>query len=330
MGHLTGRRPFVLGLAAAASVSILPSCTHGTRPKASPQIGFMIGDGFPSLETAFYEEMRRLGYVDGRNIEIEARKSAGPSDLRMQAAELAQMNLDFIVVAALPQALAVRAANPAMPMVVGTAPGLVANGFAKSLEHPDGNTTGMDELPAGLTGKRLRFLKEAAPNISRVALLSTTPGTGGHEAQLADAELAAHEIGVTVRSYRAAAPADVDVALDAIARDRMEGLVNFQGGLSLGRRDTIVQFLEARRIPAIYQSKFFVEAGGLMSYAPDQEEQFRMAARYADRILRGARPGDLPILHPARYYLTINQRAAAAIGLPLPASLIARADFVVS
>lgn len=322
-------RRSVLTAACAVWLPPLAACTHAAGRRAPPRIGFLIGNGYPTMTAAFRGELRRLGHVEGANLILEARFSAGPADGTALAAELAAMDLDLIVAAALPVALAVRAANPAMPMVVATAPGLVENGFARSLERPGGIVTGMDELPRGLTARRLRLLKMAAPGVSRVALLSTTPGRGGHEAQLADAEQGAAELGVSVRAYRAASVAEVETALAAIARDGMDGLVNFQGGLSLGRRDFITAFAAEHRIPAIYQSKLFAEAGGLMAYAPDQDEQFRIAARYVDRIVRGARPGDLPIRHPTRYFLTVNPAAAARIDLTLPPSLLSQADFVI-
>ncbi len=215
-----------------------------------------------------------------------------------------------------------------MPMVIATCPGMVSNGFARSLELPGGQYTGMDELGPGLTAKRLRLLKTAAPGLSRVALLSTTPGRGGHEVQLADAEEAAKSLGLTVAPYRATTLGELETALAALANDGMEGLVNFQGGLSLGNRQFIVDFAARNRLPAIYQSAFFVEAGGLMAWAPNQEEQFREAARYVDRILKGASPGDLPIRYPDRYYLTINKSTAQDLGLVLPPALVAQADHV--
>jgi len=184
----------------------------------------------------------------------------------------------------------------------------------------------MDELPPGVTATRLRLLKAAAPSISRVGLLSTTPGRGGHEAQLADATAAAPALEVTVRPYRATNPSELLAALTSMAADGMQGFVNFQGGLSLGLRDRIVAFARQHRLPAIYQSKLFVEAGGLMSYAPDQNEQFRQAARYVARILEGAKPGDLPIRYPDRYYLTVSRAAASAIALELPAAILRQAN----
>lgn len=278
---------------------------------------------------AFYDEMRKLGYVDGKKVIIEKRVSrSNTPDLISQAAELARMDLELIVAAALPQALEVRKNNPHMPMVIATCPGMVSNGFAKSLDRPGGIYTGIEELPKGITANRLRLLKTAAPGISRVALLSTTPGRGGHEAQLTDGELAAGSLRLSVRPYRATSMRELEAALAAIQNDRMDGLVNFQGGLSLANRQLIVDFAARNRIPAVYQSAFFVEVGGLMSWAPDQEGQYRTAARYVAKILTGAEPGDLPIAHPGRYYLTINKSAARTIGLALPRSIIARADKV--
>jgi putative ABC transport system substrate-binding protein len=238
------------------------------------------------------------------------------------------MDLELILAAALPQALEIRKNNPQMPMVIATCPGMISNGFAKTLKRPGGHYTGMDELPPGVTAKRLRLLKTAAPNVSRVALLSTTPGTGGHEAQLADAVETAKSLGVTVKPYRASTLKELETALAAIVDDGMNGLANFQGGLSLANRQLIVDFAAKNRLPAVYQASFFVEAGGLMAWAPDQEEQYREAARYVDRILKGAKPGDLPVHYPSRYDLIIGKSAAERIGLVLPPKLVAQANRV--
>lgn len=304
----------------------LGSCIHRISRCRTPRVGFLTGNE-PSLVAAFHDELGKLGYVNGRNICLEVRLSR-PDTGDDHAAELASLGLDFIVVAALPQALAVRRANPTVPMVIITCPGMVSNGFAQNLERPGGIYTGMDELPPGVTAKRLHLLKAAAPAISRVALLSTTPGVGGHETQLIEARDAAAKIGIVVRAYRAKSLADLRAALESIVRDGLDGMLNFQGGLSLGNRDLIVQFAETRRIAAIYQSELFVEDGGLMSWAPDQHEQYRKGARYADRIIRGAKPGELPIQYPSPYRLTINTGAAASIGLRIPPSVISEAHKV--
>lgn len=304
-----------------------------SRPIAQqrvPRIGFMSG-AEPSLIASFEDEMRQLGYAPGTNIHIEMRIGRmNTNDSFVHAAELGAMDLDFVVVAALPQALVMRQANPKMPMVIITCPGMVSNGFAQSLDRPGGIYTGMDELPPGVTLKRLQLLRRAAPSISRVALLSTTPGRGGHDTQLGDAERASAELGFSVKAFRASTLGEITSALDAIRSDRMDGLLNFQGGLSLANRQMIVDFAAAHRLPAVYQSHFFVEAGGLMSWAPDQRNQYRLAARYADQILKGKKPGDIPVRYPEPYQLHLNKRAATALGLTLPADLVAEADHVVS
>lgn len=313
-----------------ASLPLLCVAATGARP--TPRIGFIIGTipGTVSpLETAFRSELARLGLIEGRTIVVEIRRSMKEGDLERQAAELAAMDLDLIVAAALPQALAIRAANPRMPMVIGTAAGLVPNGFARSLRHPGGNVTGMDELVPGITAKRLELLVATVPGLERVALLSTTPGSGGHEIQLAEAIRAARRLRVEVTPYRASDVAELKQALAAVIAEKQQAMLNFQGGLALGQRHQIVAFAEQHRLPAIYQSSLFVQAGGLMSYAPDQEEQFRVAARSVAKIVKGARPGDLPIERPRRYYLSINNIAASAIGLRFPADIVRKAAAIV-
>ncbi len=293
-----------------------------------PRIGFMSG-AEPSLISSFEDEMRKLGYSEGKNIHLEIRIGrANTNDSAVHAAELGAMDMAFVIVAALPQALVMRQANPKMPMVIITCPGMVSNGFAETLDRPGGIYTGMDELPPGVTSKRLQLLKRAAPSVSRVALLSTTPGRGGHETQLADAERAAEELGVSVKVYRASSLGEITAALDAMRTDQMNGLANFQGGLSLANRQVIVDFAAAHRLPAVYQSTFFVESGGLLAWAPDQRDQYRMGARMADQILKGKKPGDIPVQHPGPYQLHVSTKAAAAIGLTLPSDLLAEADKV--
>ncbi|MCA1592276.1 MAG: ABC transporter substrate-binding protein [Acidobacteria bacterium] len=326
MASIYTRRSFVRSLGLFGCALPLTAFAQHAQPRRVRRIGFLSG-AVPSLIKSFDEEMRRLGYLEGENVRIEKRISRpNSSDLISHAAELARMDLELIVAAALPQALEVRKNNPNMPMVIATCPGMVSNGFARSLKRPGGIYTGIDELPPGVTAKRLRLLKTAAPEVSRVALLSTTPGRGGHETQLADAERAAKSLRLTVKPYRATSLSELEAAIAAIGNDRMEGLANFQGAVSLANRQLIVDFAAKNRLPAVYQSAFFTEVGGLMAWAPDQEGQYRMAARYVDKIFRGAKPGDLPVSHPGRYYLSINQSAARVIGLALPPRLIAKAD----
>ena len=328
MTSIYSRRSFVKSLGLFCGALPLMARGQQVKPIRVSRIGFLIG-GYSAFIEAFEEELRRLGHIEGKNLVVEKRISRpNTSDLVEQDAELAHMDFDLIVAAALPQALEVRKNNPNMPMVIATCPGMISNGFAKTLKRPGGIYTGMDELPPGVTAKRLRLLKTAAPKVSRVALLSTTPGRGGHETQLADAEKAARSLRMAVKSYRAASLKEMEAAMAAIVDDGMDALLNFQGGLSIANRQLIVVFAAKNRLPAIYQSALFVETGGLMAWAPDQEEQFREAARYVDRILRGAKPGDLPVHFPSRYYLTINKSAAQGLRLDLPPKLVAQADRV--
>jgi len=324
------RRAFVRDLVLLrCAVPLMASRAHPSRPAPARRIGFLGGAGYPPLEAAFKDELRSLGYLEGDTIVIATRLSRpNTSDLPTQAAELAHMDLELIVAGALPFALEVRKANPAMPMVIATCPGMISNGFAQSLEHPGGNVTGIDELPPGVTTKRLTLLNTAVPKVARVALLSTTPGRGGHEMQLADATQAATALGIGVKPYRAASLGELHTALAAIVNDGMDGLLNFQGGLSLANRQLIVDFAAQHRLPAIYQATLFAEAGGLMSWAPNLEQQYRTAAHYVDKILRGANPGDLPATYPPRYFLTINAGAARRQGLTLPPALLAQAQQV--
>jgi putative tryptophan/tyrosine transport system substrate-binding protein len=323
----SNRRAFLTCIAAAAGTLPLAALVPQAGSRRPRRIGFLIG-GEQSLIDAFKDTLKELGYADRQSLVIEIRIAAGPDTARY-ATELATGDLELVVAAALPQALEIRRANPAMPMVIATCPGMISNGFAKSFDHPGGNVTGMDELPPGVTAKRLALLKRASPAVSRVALLSTTPGRGGHEAQLAEAEQSASSLGLSVKAYRVASFAELSPALAAIASDGMNGLANFQGGLSLANRKVIVDFAAQQNLPAVYQATLFAEAGGLMAWAPNLEDQFRAAAGYVDQILKGARPGDLPIRHPPRYFLTVNASAARTIGLIVPPALLAEADRIV-
>ena len=323
------RRSFT-ALATGSVAAATAGCVHQPAPKPFARVGFLIGTGFEGLSSAFRRELDRLGYREGKNLVLEARLSRpNTRDGALQAAELAGLDLNVIVAGALPYALELKRLGTQTPVVIATGPGLVSNGLVQSLARPGGNFTGLDELPPGVTSRRLRLLKTAAPNITRVALLSTTPGQGGHESQLADAQAAAPSLGITVLPYRATNLAELEAALARIVADGMEGMLSFQGGLTLVNRVLIADFARRHRLPAIYQSSLFVEAGGLMSYAPDQEEQYREAARLADKILKGTSPADLPVRYPDRYFLSINRAAAQAIGLNLPPALLARADHLI-
>jgi putative ABC transport system substrate-binding protein len=316
------RRAFVGGLALAAGTATLSVRANADRPARVPRIGYFGMTNPPYLLNAFLEELRAQGFSDGHNVIVEKSDSAE----KMMA--MLGLQLDFTVAGSLPSALLVRNADPNMPMVIATCPGMVSNGFARSLAQPGGIYTGLDELPPGVTARRVNLLKAAAPSVKSIALLSTTPGVGGHEKQHEDARTAAQLLGMTVKVYRAPTVDDVDGALAAIAADGMDGMLNFQGAVSILKRQAIVDFATSHRLPAIYQATMFAEAGGLMTWAPDLPEQYREAARYSAKILRGAKPGELAIKHPAQYFLTLNAAAARRIDLAFPAGLLAKATRV--
>lgn len=326
----TTRRRFIQTL---SLLSVAPSMAPSSdffRNQAVPRIGYLSGAGVPELEKAFIDELQKLGFKDGENIRIEKRLARpNTTDAVAMAAELAKMDLSLLVAASLPLALEIRTNNPNMPMVLATCPGLVSNGFAKSLQHPGGIYTGLDELPDGVTTRRLHLLKAAAPTVTHIALLSTTPGIGGHEIQLSEAKKTAATLGVEVKPYRAASLPQLEKALTDLVSDSMNGMLSFQGALTLANRKLIADFAAQNRLPAMYQATLFAEAGGLMAWAPDLPQQFRQVAHYVSQILNGANPGDLPAKHPEKYYLTLNATAANSLGVRFSKDLLAQATRVI-
>ncbi len=324
------RRKFIRTLSLLCGLSSISFSKQLEKTQTIPRIGFLSGAGPLHLEKVFTDELKKLGFQEGKNVEIEMRLARpNTTDLAAMASELAGMDLTLIVAASLPVALEIRKNNPKMPMVLATCPGMVSNGFAKSLDHPGGIYTGIDELPKGVVAKRLQLLKAAVPTAKRIALLSATPGVGGHEAQLAEAETTAPKLGIQITPYRVKSLEDLQEALKDLTNDDIDGVVVFQGALTLANRKMVVDFAAQKRLPVIYQQSVFVEIGGLMAWAPDLEQQFREAAHFVEKILKGAKPGDLPVKHPDKYYLTLNKTAASEIGVQFSKELIAEAAKVI-
>ena len=328
MKNYTSRRKFLKTMSVLSAAPAILYRNSFSIKQSIPRIGYINGKGALHLETFFKEELFKLGFRNGENIHLEERLI--PANTSSDAsAELAKMDLSLIVAGALPFALAIRKNNPKMPMVIVTCPGMVSNGFAESLEHPGGIYTGMDELTPGVTAKRLQLLKAAAPGVTRVALLSTTPGVGGHEFQLAEAEKTAATLGIEVKAYRAYSLEQLEKALNDLVSDGMNGMLIFQGGLALANRKLIVDFTASKRLPTIYNQIVYVELGGLMSWAPDLPQQLREAAHYVEKILNGAKPGNLPIKHPEKYYLTLNTVTAKETGVQFSKELLAEASKII-
>lgn len=327
--HNTNRRKFLKTLTV---LSVTPSILYGngfSKNQTIPRIGYINGKSALNLETYFKDELVKLGFRNGENIHIEERLIPANTPSGGAVEELTKMDLSLIVAGALPFALAIRKSNPQMPMVIATCPGMVSNGFAESLEHPGGIYTGLDELSPGVTSKRLQLLKDAVPGIKNVALLSTTPGIGGHEIQLAEAEKTAKTLGIAVKPYRASTLEELEKALNDLVSDGMDGMLNFYGGLSWGNHKLIVDFAMQNRIPAIYQANVFTNAGGLMAWASDYTQQLRETAHYVEKILKGARPGDLPVKYADKYYLTLNAGTAKKLGIKFSKELLAAASKII-
>jgi len=240
------------------------------------------------------------------------------------AAELVRLRIDVIVAWGTTTALAARKATGTIPIV--TAAGSpVEMGLAASLARPGGNVTGLTTNERGLIGKRIELLKEALPRLARVAVL-WNPESRTEPLSLRDAEAAARSLGLQVRPAEVRGPEDLEKAFASIVHERPEALALLASNMFLAHRARIVDLAARHRLPATFSERSFVEAGGLMSYGPDQKAIFRQLANYVDRILKGAKPGDLPIEQPTKFELVINLKTAKALGLTIPASLLGRAD----
>jgi putative ABC transport system substrate-binding protein len=281
----------------------------------------------PFVET-FRQALQELGYVEGRNLTIDVRWAEGKDErLPALAAELVRLKVDVIVAGGTPPVLAARRATATIPIVMPVSGDPVARGLAASLARPGGNVTGLAGLDEELPGKWLELLKETLPKASRVALL-WDPAYGRRP--VATSELAARSLGMHLEILRVSRPEDLENAFADARKNRVEALIVLSSAFFYARRTQLVALAEKYRMPTIYhQKEFVVGSGGLMSYGPDFHDMFRRAAGYVDKILKGAKPGDLPIEQPTKFEFVINLRAAKALGLTIPQSLLLRADEVV-
>ena len=301
------------------------------QPKKVPRIGFLLG-GSPSSASpfteAFRQGLRELGYVEGKNIVIEYRWTEGKTErLPDLAAELVRLKVDVIVVGATTQTAAAKKATNTIPIVMAGVGDPIGAGFIASLSRPGGNVTGVTTLMAELSGKRLELLKEAVPKLFRVAALFSPTGLG--PLQLKEVEVAAKSLGLKVQSLEVQAPEDLEPAFSAMKRERSNGLIALRGAIINFQGRQVVDLAAKNRMPAIYYDKEFVESGGLMAYGPSIADQSRRAAIYVDKILKGAKPADLPVEQPMKFELVINLKTAKQIGLTIPQSVLYRADKVI-
>ena len=278
---------------------------------------------------AFRNGLGELGYVEGQTIAIESRWAAGKYErLPGLAAELVRLKMEVIVTAAVPAIRAAKEATSTIPIIMAVVVDPVATGLVASLARPGGNITGLSLMTPELVGKQLEMLKEVVPKASRVAVL-WNPANPGNAPQLRAAEVAARTLGVRLQPLEARGPREIDSAFAAMSKEGASAVVVLVDVVFIDQRTRIADLAATRRLPSVYGLPEYVEAGGLMAYGPSYIANYRRAAVYVDKILKGAKPGDLPIEQPTKFEFVINLKAAKALGLTIPPSLLQRADEVI-
>jgi putative tryptophan/tyrosine transport system substrate-binding protein len=326
------RRRFLLTSLAGALAA--PLAGEAQQAAKIARIGYLSLDlaNAANLREAFLQGLRDLGYVDGRNVAIEYRNAEGKSErLPALAAELVALKVDIILAAGTPHALAAKQATRTLPIVFAASPAPVESGLVTSLARPGGNVTGLAGHAPELVGKRLELLKQAVPGVSRVAFLWQPGVIGDRPARemLKEAEVAARALGVRLQFVEARGREDFDRAFSEMTRERAGALTVLASSMFFVERRRLVDLAAKNRLPTLYATRESVDAGGLMSYGPNLADVFRRAATYVDKILKGAKPGDLPIEQPTKFELVINMKTARALGLTIPPSLLARADQII-
>lgn len=317
-------------LAIGSSLVAWPLAGRAQRSEKVHRIGAIWAGSATSVTVgAFKQGLRDLGYVEGRNIVVEERSAAGElgrfSEL---AAELLRLKVEVLVVTSTRAAQAASKLTSTVPIVVTTSGDLVGTGLAVSLGRPGRNVTGLSTLSPELSAKRLELLKEIVPGLKRVAILWNPDGPAPALA-FKETQAASRLLALEIQSLEVRAPGDFERAFGALGRERAQGMLVIPDPMIGGNVAPIVKLAAERRVPAIFPNKEFVDAGGLIAYGPNYIEMYRRSAHYVDRILKGAKPSDLPIEQPTRFELQINLRTAKSLGLSIPISLRSRADGVI-
>ncbi len=326
------RRTFLCGLTLGTLSA--PFAANAQQAANIPRIGFLSPSSLsdprtPRFLEAFRQGLRELGYAEGQNIAIEYRWAEGKWDqLPGLAAELVRVKVDVIVTYTTPATQAAKQATGTIPIVVAAVIDPVVAGLVVSLAHPGGNITGLSQMVPELVGKQLEVLKEVAPKISRVALLSN-PANPAHALALRDVKVAARSLGVQLQLLEARGPSEIESAFAAMTTERAGAVIVLVDSMLIDHRTRIADLAARRRLPTVSATIETAEAGGLMAYGPSVRDMFRRAAAYVDKLLKGAKPADLPIQQPTRFELVINLKTAKALGLTIPQSILLRADQVI-
>jgi putative ABC transport system substrate-binding protein len=325
------RRTFLAGTGAV--LLAVPLAAEAQQAAKVPRVGILAGSPAANpLREAFLQGLRDLGYVEGRTVVIEYRFDEGKFErLPALVAELVALEVDVILAGSTPAALAAKQATRTLPIVFAATPDPVSSGLVTSLARPGGNVTGLSLLAPELVGKRLEQLTQAVPGVTRVAALWQPGGQVERTAKdmLKGAEVAARALGVRLQIVEARGPADLDRAFSDMTRAHAGALTVLGGTMFSNERRRLVDLAARNRLPAVYTLREYVDAGGLMFYGPNTANSYRRAATYVDKILKGAKPGDLPVEQPTKFELVINLKTAKALGLPIPPSVLGRADEVI-
>jgi putative ABC transport system substrate-binding protein len=300
---------------------------EGQEPAKISHIGVLRPGALPDAELeAFRQGLRELGYIEGKNIIIEPRFAEGKVErLRDLVAELIQLNVDIIVTPGVPHTRAAKEGTSTIPIVMVNVGNPVRAGLVASLARPGGNVTGLTTITADLRGKRLELLKEAVPKLLRLAVLWNPDAPAGRE----ETEIAAPLLGLKLHFLEVRGPKDLDGAFRLAVKERSQALLVPRNPVVFTERKRVADLAIKSRLPAMYDEREFVESGGLMSYGTNIADLNRRAAVYVDKILKGAKPADLPVEQPSKFDLVINLKAAQQIRLSIPANVLARADRII-
>ena len=326
------RRKFLAGTGAVLLAA--PLAAEGQAPPKVARVGYLsIGSASDprrvALLGAVQQGLRDVGYVEGKNLIIEARFAEGNYDrLPTLAADLVRLKVDVIVAYSTPATQAAQNATRTIPIVMTTVVDPVATGLLASLGRPGGNVTGLSLMAPELLGKQLQLLKGLVPKVSRVAVLGN-PANASYGPQLREAEVGARTLGVQLQPVEARGRTDLDGAFAAMTRERAGAVIVLVDGMLIDNRTWIARLAEKSRLPAVYGLREHAEAGGLMFYGANPVDLNRRAGIFVDKILKGAKPGDLPVEQPTKFELVINLKTAKALGLTIPPSLLSRADEVI-
>jgi ABC-type uncharacterized transport system substrate-binding protein len=325
------RREFITLIGGAAAWPLAARAQQGERMR---RIGVLMDlaaddpEGRARLE-AFQAQLSRLGWVDGQNARIDVRWGAGVADrMRRYAEELVALTPEVILASGSPSVGPLQQLSATLPIVFATVADPVGAGFVASIARPGGNITGFMLLEYSIGTKWLELLKNIGPRVTRVAVLRD-PSLASGSGQFGAIQAVASSFGVELSPVGMRDPGEIESAIDAFSREANGGLIVTASTLATVHRGLIVATASRNRLPAVYSNRLFVTVGGLLSYSPDRIDQFRKAADYVDRILKGEKPGDLPVQAPTKYELVINLKTAKALGLEIPPTLLARADEVI-